>query len=84
MAPALRCKGHKTLNVLRESPMFSRFRSITSDADAIVAAISRSQAVIHFDMKGTVLHANENFLALMGFSLAEIQGKNHSLRNNFV
>ncbi len=59
--------------------MFSRFRSITSDADAIVAAISRSQAVIHFDMKGTVLHANENFLALMGFSLAEIQGKNHSL-----
>jgi methyl-accepting chemotaxis protein len=44
-----------------------------------VAAIGRSQAVIEFDLDGTVLTANENFLRAMGYSLEEIQGRHHSL-----
>lgn len=42
-------------------------------------AISRAQAVIEFRMDGTVLTANENFLTAMGYALAEIQGKHHSM-----
>ncbi|MEE3622745.1 PAS domain-containing methyl-accepting chemotaxis protein [Nitrospirillum sp. BR 11752] len=42
-------------------------------------AIHRSQAVIEFAMDGTVLTANENFLKAMGYSLAEIQGRHHSM-----
>ncbi|MEE4014710.1 PAS domain-containing methyl-accepting chemotaxis protein [Roseibium sp. FZY0029] len=42
-------------------------------------AIGRSQAVIEFDMEGTVLHANENFLKALGYTLNEIAGKHHSL-----
>lgn len=44
-----------------------------------IDAILRAQAVIEFDMNGTVITANENFLKTMGYSLAEIQGKHHSL-----
>jgi len=44
-----------------------------------VAAANRSQAVIEFNMDGTVRTANENFLRSLGYSLEEIQGKNHSM-----
>ena len=43
------------------------------------AAASRAQAVIEFNLDGTILPANENFLNAVGCSLAEIQGKHHSI-----
>lgn len=47
--------------------------------DGQVEAIQRSMAVIEFAMDGTILTANSNFLAAMGYSLDEIQGKHHRL-----
>jgi len=44
-----------------------------------IEAIGKSQAVIEFDMQGHVLTANANFLGALGYSLAEIQGKHHSM-----
>jgi methyl-accepting chemotaxis protein len=44
-----------------------------------IAAISRAQAVIEFNMDGTIVTANENFLRAMGYTLAEIQAKHHSM-----
>lgn len=44
-----------------------------------ISAISRSQAVIEFKLDGTIITANENFLATLGYSLEEIQGKHHSM-----
>jgi methyl-accepting chemotaxis protein len=54
-----------------------KVRSMT-DASKI-AAISRAQAVIEFKLDGTIVSANENFCKALGYSLAEIQGKHHSL-----
>jgi methyl-accepting chemotaxis protein len=44
-----------------------------------IAAINRSQAVIEFDLDGTILTANDNCLHALGYALNEIQGKHHSL-----
>jgi methyl-accepting chemotaxis protein len=44
-----------------------------------IDAILRAQAVIEFNLDGTIITANENFLKTMGYSLAEIQGKHHSM-----
>ena len=44
-----------------------------------IAAINKSQAVIEFDMDGTVLNANDIFLTAMGYSLDEIVGKHHRI-----
>jgi len=44
-----------------------------------LAAISKAQAVVEFQMDGTILHANQNFLMTLGYSLDEIKGKHHSL-----
>jgi methyl-accepting chemotaxis protein len=44
-----------------------------------IAAISKSQAVIEFNMDGSIITANDNFLKTMGYSLSEIAGKHHSM-----
>lgn len=44
-----------------------------------IDAISRSQAVIEFELDGTIITANENFLAALGYTLEEIQGQHHSM-----
>jgi methyl-accepting chemotaxis protein len=43
-----------------------------------IAAINRSQAVIHFTPDGIVTDANPNFLAALGYRLDEIKGRHHS------
>ena len=42
-------------------------------------AIHKSQAVIEFELDGTIITANENFTATVGYSLDEIKGKHHSM-----
>ena len=44
-----------------------------------VAAVERAQAVIEFELDGTIITANQNFLDAMGYTLAEIQGEHHSM-----
>ena len=44
-----------------------------------IAAIGRAQAVIEFNLDGTIVTANDIFLGVVGYSLAEIQGKHHSM-----
>ena len=50
-----------------------------AELEAMNAAIHRSQAVVEFDLDGTVLTANDNFLKTMGYSLADIKGRKHSM-----
>jgi len=44
-----------------------------------IDALDRSQAVIEFNLDGTIITANDNFLNVMGYTLGEIQGKHHSM-----
>lgn len=46
---------------------------------AIVDALNRVQAVIHFGLDGTIEDANPNFLALLGYTIDEVRGKHHSM-----
>jgi methyl-accepting chemotaxis protein len=50
-----------------------------ADLAGQIAAIDKSQAVIEFNMDGSIITANENFLHALGYSLAEIKGKHHSM-----
>ncbi len=42
-------------------------------------AINKSQAVIEFELDGTIITANENFLNAVGYQLNEIVGQHHSM-----
>ena len=56
-----------------------RSKNLLENAMAQAQAIGRSQAVIEFNLDGTIITANDNFLNALGYSLGEIQGKHHSL-----
>lgn len=47
--------------------------------DAELAALSKTQAVISFNLDGTVTEANDNFLNAMGYRIDEIKGHHHSM-----
>ncbi|MGB3813786.1 MAG: PAS domain-containing methyl-accepting chemotaxis protein [Shinella sp.] len=49
------------------------------DAGHIIDALSRSQAVIQFDLTGNILTANENFCRALGYELKDIVGKHHRI-----
>ena len=50
-----------------------------AEAKAELAALGKSQAVIEFELDGTIITANENFLSAVGYALHEIVGKHHSM-----
>ena len=49
------------------------------DVNGQIAAINKSQAVIHFNMDGTIIEANDNFLKAVGYSLEEVRGRHHRM-----
>jgi len=51
----------------------------SADARGQIGAISRSQAVIEFELDGTILTANENFCRALGYRLDEIRGQHHRI-----
>ncbi len=57
----------------------SQKKATIRSALAQSAAINKSQAVIEFKLDGTIVTANQNFLDALGYTLAEIQGKHHSM-----
>ncbi|MBS1963054.1 MAG: PAS domain-containing methyl-accepting chemotaxis protein [Bdellovibrionales bacterium] len=50
-----------------------------SELSGTVAALNRVQAVIEFELDGTIRTANDNFLQAVGYDLREIQGKHHRM-----
>jgi methyl-accepting chemotaxis protein len=54
-------------------------RTQAADYAGQIEAIGKSQAVIEFNMDGTIIQANDNFLNTMGYRADEVQGQHHSL-----
>jgi methyl-accepting chemotaxis protein len=69
----------KPFKVVKFASDVSEQKLKTADFAGQIEAIGKSQAVIEFSMDGIVLDANENFLKTLGYSLAEIKGKHHSM-----
>jgi methyl-accepting chemotaxis protein len=50
-----------------------------ADYQGQIAAVGKTQAVIEFNLDGTVTDANENFLKTLGYTLEEIKGRHHGM-----
>ena len=50
-----------------------------ADYQGQIAAIGKTQAAIEFNLDGSIIHANENFLKTLGYTLDEIKGRHHSM-----
>ncbi len=71
--------GGKVTKVVKFATDITADRLTAADGAGQLAAISKSQGVIAFGLDGKVLAANENFLAVLGYTLAEVRGQHHSM-----
>ncbi|SIQ59725.1 methyl-accepting chemotaxis protein [Bosea sp. TND4EK4] len=71
--------GKRPFKVIKYASDITAIKEAMANAQGQLAAIRKSQAVIEFDLSGTVLDANENFLNALGYTLAEIKGRHHSM-----
>ena len=60
-------------------PKSDSIATAAQESAAIVRAIERSQAVIEFELDGTIVRANDNFLNTLGYTLDEIKGRHHRI-----
>jgi methyl-accepting chemotaxis protein len=77
-APILDPSG-RPFKVVKYGTDVTATKERSADHAGQIEAIDKSQAVISFDLDGRVLTANANFLALMGYTAAEVIGRNHSI-----
>jgi len=69
----------KPFKVVKYATDITKQKLISADYQGQIAAISKAQAVIEFNMDGSVITANDNFLHALGYTLDEIKGKHHSM-----
>ena len=72
-------KHGKPYKIIKFATDVSRQKAEYAELAGKVNAISRSQAVIEFNLDGTIITANQNFLSVLGYRLEEIAGKHHSM-----
>ncbi|WP_119681477.1 methyl-accepting chemotaxis protein [Indioceanicola profundi] len=76
--PVADAKG-RTFKVVKYATDVTRQKAEHADLRGKVNAIERSQAVIEFELDGTIRTANPNFLKALGYTLSEVQGRHHSM-----
>ena len=69
----------KPYKVVKFATDITRQKAEDADRAGQIAAIDKAQGVIAFDLDGTILDANANFLAVVGYDIAEVRGRHHGL-----
>jgi len=72
-------KDGNVIRVIKIASDISKLVFATHELKSQLEAISRSQAVIEFNLKGEVITANDNFLNAAGYQLDEIVGQHHRI-----
>lgn len=76
--PVLSAQG-KVLKIVKVATDVTERKLAQADSSGQLAAISKAQAVIEFNMAGEVLKANANFCAVLGYEFDEIEGQHHRM-----
>ncbi len=69
----------KPVRVVKFATDVTASKAQIAEFEGKIQAINRSQAVIEFQLDGTVVTANENFLKIFGYELEEVVGKHHRI-----
>ena len=77
-APIADMEG-KPFKVVQYATDITEHKQQFAEFNGKMNAISKAQAVIEFNLDGTIITANDNFLNTVGYTLDEIQGKHHRM-----
>lgn len=72
-------KQGKPYRIVKFAADITAQKTRAADHERQINAIHKSQAIIEFNLDGTIIVANENFLKTVGYSLGEIRDKHHSM-----
>jgi methyl-accepting chemotaxis protein len=72
-------RGGRPFKVVKFATDITEQKMRDMDVEGQLAAINKAQAVIEFTLEGKVLHANQNFLNALGYTLDEIRGQHHGM-----
>ncbi|SDT32541.1 methyl-accepting chemotaxis sensory transducer with Pas/Pac sensor [Pseudomonas prosekii] len=75
----IRDASGKLINIKCFGNIITNSMNLARENEALISALSRSTAVIEFDLNGVVLSANEPFLRVMDYRIDEIKGKHHRI-----
>jgi methyl-accepting chemotaxis protein len=76
--PVLDAEGNP-VRVIKFATDVTKDKLQIAEYEGMVRAINRAQAVIEFEMDGTVITANDQFLRIFGYRLEDIVGKHHRI-----
>jgi methyl-accepting chemotaxis protein len=76
--PIMDAKG-RPMKVVAYAADITETIRVSKDYEGQLKAVSKAQAVVEFNLDGTVISANDNFLSMMGYTLEEILGKHHGM-----
>jgi methyl-accepting chemotaxis protein len=69
----------KVVRVVKFATDITEQKYKAMDATGQLEAINRSQAVIEFNLDGTIINANANFCNAVGYALSDIKGRHHRM-----
>jgi methyl-accepting chemotaxis protein len=72
-------KDGRAYKVVKFATDVTKSKSEYADLRGQVDAIRKAQAVIEFNLDGTIIDANDNFLNTLGYRLDEVKGRHHSM-----
>ena len=76
--PVLDAQG-RPVSVVKFATDITATKLRQADSEGQLTALHRVQAVIEFNLDGTIITANDNFLATLGYALNEIVGRHHRM-----
>ncbi|WP_422359607.1 PAS domain S-box protein [Reichenbachiella sp.] len=72
-------KNGEVVKVIKIATEVTEQKKRNADYVGQIEAVKKAQAVIEFNLDGTIIDANENFLNAVGYKLSEIKGKHHKI-----
>lgn len=69
----------EVVKVIKIATVVTKQKLQNADYQGQIDAVSKSNAVIEFNMDGTIIRANDNFLKTVGYTLEEIKGRHHQM-----
>ena len=72
-------KEGKLLRFIKYATDISHEKHRAADFESVVAGLHQSLTLVEFDLNGTIINANQNFLSLMGYQANELIGQHHKI-----
>ena len=71
--------NRKPFKVVKYATEVTEQKLKNADVQGQIEAVGKAQAVIEFNLDGTIITANDNFLNALGYTLGEVQGQHHRM-----